>query len=236
MRTHRFYFPGELPDLLHVSDSALVHQWRRVLRILEGQEVRLFDGRGKERTYRVAEYTKDHGASLAFVREELARFPTHSVTLFFALLKKEKSEWVIQKGTELGATRFVPVISDRTEKTGCSLERMRKIAIEAAEQCGRSDIPEITSPASLRSVLEQYKGEMTLVVCHEGGGRDVRANVAGPVGCLVGPEGGWSDAEIELFSSSGIPLVSLGEFTLRAETACIAAVLLFSTRPEETHS
>lgn len=230
MRVHRFYLPEELTDSLQISDTALVHQWQRVLRVPEGNELRLFNGKGKERTYRIDAYTKDY-CTLSLVREGHARVPSRSLTLFFSLLKKEKNEWVIQKGTEIGVTHFVPIISERTEKTGFPLERMRKIAIEAAEQCGRADVPEIASPVSLESAVKEYARSMTLFVCHEGG-MGVPAIHSESVGCFIGPEGGWSNEELDLFSYSNIRTVSLGEFTLRAETACLAATLAFSAVPD----
>jgi 16S rRNA (uracil1498-N3)-methyltransferase len=231
MRIHRFYVPKRLSDALTVSDDALIHQWRKVLRIPEGGSVRLFDGCGVERLYIILAYSSDGNAILS-AREDLAPImPSRHVTLFFSLLKKDKNEWVIQKCTEVGVSRIVPVISERTEKTGFSLERAKKITIEAAEQCGRGDIPEILEPMPLSVAIREFSSKMRLFVC-EKEGKVVVLGGDEPAGYFVGPEGGWTDAEKTEFMESGVLPVSLGGFTLRAETACIAAALRFSIHTE----
>jgi 16S rRNA (uracil1498-N3)-methyltransferase len=221
MRIHRFYLPEQLEEELTVTDERLLHQWRTVLRVPEGGSLRLFNGRGVERIYAVTAYEK-RDALLRFREDAESKTPSGNVTLFFSLLKKDKNEWVIQKCTEIGISRFVPIISERTEKTGFSLERIGKIAIEAAEQCGRADIPELLEPMPIDGAIAEFGPSMELYVCDEGGGTENIGSLDA-VGCFVGPEGGWTDGEKKKFSDSGIRTLSLGKFTLRAETAAIVA-------------
>jgi 16S rRNA (uracil1498-N3)-methyltransferase len=143
--------------------------------------------------------------------------------LLWALLKKDKNDWVLQKCTELGVSHFVPVLAERSEKTGFNLERAQKIVIEAAEQCGRSDIPKIRELVLLPAAVHQYAQKVPLFMCEqESLGKKKQPNYA-DVGVLIGPEGGWSDTEKQLFLSAELPRLSLGDFTLRAETAAVAA-------------
>ncbi len=226
MKVHRFYLPLQLGDALQVKDPSLVHQWAKVLRIPVGKPVRIFNDMGIERQYRIAGYERD-AASLEFDEEIMPKVPASDVTVCWSLLKKEKNEWVVQKCTEIGAKRFVPIIAERTEKTGFPLERMRAIVIEAAEQCGRADIPEIVEPLALTEALDEFGPAMELYACDEGGS-NAAPHASHAVGFLIGPEGGWTEGERQGFSARGISTVTLGKFTFRAETAVIAAALLFS--------
>src|SRR5690606_20204102 len=97
------------------------------------------------RLYKIVQVEKD-GVKLELVTEFERKLPERHIYLFFSLLKKDKNEWVLQKCTELGVRNFVPIVADRSEKTGFNLERSEKIVIEAAEQCGRSDIPDVREP------------------------------------------------------------------------------------------
>lgn len=223
MKLHRFYV-GDRDARAHtlsIDDAALVSQWTRVLRFAPGHQIALFDAAGKESLYEVTHCAK-RAVDLTRVAERPSRHPDHEVTLLFALLKKDKVEWVIQKGVELGVTRFAPIISARTEKTGFNLPRARMIAIEAAEQCGRSDIPEICDPLPLDAAIVTHRPNMELVVAEETADRMLHVSKR-PIGILVGPEGGWSDEEKDLFRQAEIETVAIAPFTLRAETACIAA-------------
>jgi 16S rRNA (uracil1498-N3)-methyltransferase len=227
MRVHRFYVPGRLSDELLIEHRPLVHQMKRVLRIRAGDTVRLFNGAGVERVYLLASID-DTRVDLRFQEDIAPNIPKRHITLFFSLLKKDKTEWVMQKTTEIGVSRLVPLFTDRTEKTGFSRERAERIVIEAAEQCGRGDIPEIVEPLQLEDAIDEFDSLMELFYCDEGESAAVGSSTHA-LGCFVGPEGGWSDAELEYFARRGIQGLALSPFTLRAETACVAAVLTFST-------
>ncbi len=222
MRLHRFYITDhELKHDFWLQDERLIHQWRKVLRMQPGQEVVLFDGVNKDRLYKLVELT-DKEAHLQLVTEMARKTPAKEVYLLFSLLKKDKNDWVLQKCTELGASHFVPLLADRSEKTGFNRERAEKIIIEAAEQCGRSDIPAVREPMHITTTLEELSKKANLYICEEDG-TDVVESISGSVGVLIGPEGGWSDAEKQLFKDKHIKHLNLHDFTLRAETAAVAA-------------
>jgi 16S rRNA (uracil1498-N3)-methyltransferase len=128
----------------------------------------------------------------------------------------------MQKATELGVTNFVPIIAERTEKLGFDDTRAMRIVIEAAEQCGRSDIPHVREPLGLSDAVGEYKEKFRLFVCEQGNEQKPPAGDM-PEGALVGPEGGWSENELQLFAQNKLPHIGLGEHTLRAETAAIIA-------------
>lgn len=226
MKLHRFYvYPErlELTQELWVHDKALLNQWLRVLRLREGSQVVLFDGIETERLYKIVQIEKD-GAKLGLVTEFERTLPDRQIYVFFSLLKKDKNEWVLQKCTELGARNFVPIIADRSEKTGFNIERAKKIVIEAAEQCGRSDIPDVREPIGVNEFINDYQGKLAVLICDEReGGKGVELS-DDPIGVLIGPEGGWTDEELARFKEAGFGSLHLGKLTLRAETAAVAAV------------
>lgn len=145
--------------------------------------------------------------------------------MLWSLLKKDKNDWIIQKCTELGVSHFVPVLADRSEKTGFNMERATKIAIEAAEQCGRSDIPGIREPIHIETAINELIGSVSLCVCEQSD-ENINNNLDNNnhIGVFIGPEGGWSDNEKSLFKSAELKHLNLHDFTLRAETAAVAAV------------
>lgn len=226
MKLHRFYVHPDRLQMTHelwVHDQPLLNQWLRVLRFREGSQVVLFDGVETERLYKIVQVEKD-GVKLELVTEFERKLPERHIYLFFSLLKKDKNEWVLQKCTELGVRNFVPIVADRSEKTGFNLERSEKIVIEAAEQCGRSDIPDVREPIGVNEFINDYQGKLTVLVCderEEGKGLQPSDD---PVGVLIGPEGGWTGEELARFKEVGFGSLHLGKLTLRAETAAVAAV------------
>lgn len=226
MRLHRFFVAPdelELTQSIWVNDLRLKNQWLKVLRYRQGDQLVLFDGIRTERLYKIAEIEPNGGLRLELVTEFERKLPDRQIYLFFSLLKKDKNEWVLQKCTELGVTNFVPILADRSEKTGFNKERAEKIVIEAAEQCGRSDIPDIREPITLDNALKAYKDSVQLMVCDETLEQNEQLSES-PVGIFIGPEGGWTDEELRIFESSNVGHLHLGKLTLRAETAAVAAV------------
>lgn len=224
MRLHRFYVSPETLELdraVWVNDKALVNQWLKVLRYRADDQLVLFDGIKTERLYKIVQ-VEPEAVKLELVTDFKRKLPSKHVYLFWSLLKKDKNDWVIQKCTELGVSNFVPIIAERSEKTGFNLERAEKIAIEAAEQCGRSDIPHIREPLSLQEALSEYKDKVRLLVCDETLDKSVETSDP-PTGIFIGPEGGWADTELRLFEQAKTGHLHLGQLTLRAETAAVAA-------------
>jgi 16S rRNA (uracil1498-N3)-methyltransferase len=224
MRLHRFYISPRSLELTHnvwLGDSSLLNQWLKVLRYQKGNEVVLFDGEKHERLYKITS-VEANAVQLELITEFERKLPTRHMYLFFSLLKKDKNEWILQKCTELGVRNFIPVIADRSEKTGFNIERAKKIVIEAAEQCGRSDIPHVREPLNLQTAIDEYNGKIQLLVCDETLDNDKRMSDE-PAGVFIGPEGGWTDAELEKFNEAKAGHLNLGNLTLRAETAAVAA-------------
>ncbi len=224
MRLHRFYIQPDTAELRHdfwIHDKGLINQWRRVLRFRDGQEVILFDGVSEDRLYKISQLS-EREAHLHLVTEMKRQVPAKEIYLFWSLLKKDKNDWVLQKCTELGVSHFVPILADRSEKTGFNVERAKKIIIEAAEQCGRSDIPNVREPIRLETIFDEFENEVSLCICEQG--EEGSLEKLDELGVLIGPEGGWSDNEKQLFKERDVARINLHDFTLRAETACIAAV------------
>ncbi len=224
MKLHRFYV-GDSVKLTHktwLHDASILHQWRRILRFEVGREVVLFDGKGEERLYKIIKLAEDE-AGLELVTELKPTLPKREVYLLWSLLKKDKNDWVLQKCTELGVSHFVPLLADRSEKTGFDIERARRIVTEAVEQCGRSDLPKLREPIGLEAAIKQLKDKTRLYVCEQST-KDARTATEASIGLLVGPEGGWSDQEKQFLAAAQLPHIALHDFTLRAETACVAAV------------
>lgn len=236
MKIHRFYIdPSTDTQLKHdfwLHDEHLVHQWRKVLRFGPGQQVVLFDGRENERLYTIIELN-EREAHLQLITDYARKTPAKEIYLFWSLLKKDKNDWVLQKCTELGVSHFIPLQADRCERTDLShhaLERWHKIVIEAAEQCGRSDIPAIREPMSVQTALQDYQIKTKLFICEQSEDLKIdnwKLEIGQSAGVLIGPEGGWSDNEKQLFKDSAINHLKLHDFTLRAETAAVAACAQF---------
>ena len=177
--------------------------------------------------------------------EDVAAAPDLPLTLLLAIFKFDRMEWAIEKLTELGAARLVPVIARRTDArlvqaAGKRVERWSKIAREAAEQSRRAVAPEVVAPAKLREAvagmeglrifLDESEERVTLK-------RALRGHVSGqPVALAFGPEGGWTGDEVKLLAERGWKAASLGHRILRAETAAIAAAAVVAAELEEPAS
>jgi 16S rRNA (uracil1498-N3)-methyltransferase len=187
------------------------HHLERVLRLRSGELVTASDGRGGWRPCRLGPELDPTG--------DVARDPPPSppVVVAFALVKGERPEWVVQKLTELGADRIVPFAAARSvvrwdaERAARQVERLRRVAREAAGQCRRTWLPAVEDMAT----FEQLAGRPGAVLADRDG-EPPWLPVGGPV--LVGPEGGWSDEE----RAGGLPRMALGPHVLRAETAAVA--------------
>lgn len=230
---HRFFIAAsdrELRQELWIDDKELVHQWQKVLRFQEGDELILFD-EDTEKMYRI-DRAEPTAYRLQHVTDLVRKLPKRHIYLFWSLLKKDKNDWVLQKCTELGVSNFVPIISERTENTQFDEERSKKIITEAVEQCGRSDIPYLHEPMSLQQAVETYTQQFPLLFAHMTSDTSVSDNLSNDkIGICIGPEGGWNSEEMDFFNKNQVQPINLAEFTLRAETACVAAVALLMQQP-----
>ncbi len=198
-----------------------------VLRLGAGSELLVFDDSTGEWLARIAEAGRKH-MTLAVERKTRELEAVPDVWLAFAPVKRAQTDWLVEKATELGAARLIPVMTRRTVAERVKLERLDAIAIEAAEQCGRTILPGISEPASLKELLERDIAR-TLYFADEGGGEPVAdAFKPGPALILTGPEGGFTDEERALIRAApGAVAVSLGPRILRAETAALASLAAY---------
>lgn len=227
MRLHRFIGEFNLDSkTLAVVDGELVQQWRNVLRLKTGDSVLLSDGAGREARAVIMNMDKN---SAKLSRESLdspAREPQKTVTLFCAVLKRENFELVVQKATEIGVSRIVPLLTERTIKTGHNRDRLEKIIKEAAEQSGRTTLPELSEPMPFIEAIKSVVAKESVLFDLSGSVFDASSNKLATKNCFIGPEGGFSEAEVSTACELGIAIGSLGSLTLRGETAAIVAAYL----------
>jgi 16S rRNA (uracil1498-N3)-methyltransferase len=229
MRLHRFFITTPLPHEgeFSIADENLLNQWRNVLRMSVGDHVILFDGSDGEILCEFRALEKK--SATFFVVEQRAGLKLkREVTLFMSLIKRDHFELVLEKATELGVTRIVPVEAARSEKKGINRERSEKIIREAAEQSGRTSIPVLDDPVSIQKIPDMYK--ISFILFDPRSEFSARAystpTVDARLGILIGPEGGFTDEELEFFKTNKTPILSTGPTILRAETAAIVALTL----------
>ncbi len=206
-------------------DGAQANYLGNVLRLKSGAELLVFDGSSGEWLARISDPGKKR---MRITVERQTRGPETipDVWLAFAPVKRQGTDWLVEKATELGAARLIPVMTDRTVAERVKLERLNAIAIEAAEQCGRTVLPQIAEPVRLAGLLEGRDPARTLYFADEAGGeRAADTFVPGPALLLGGPEGGFTDEERNrILAARNSVAVSLGPRILRAETAALAAL------------
>lgn len=194
----------------------------RVMRRRAGGRFAVFNGRDGEWEAEIAALERGSGRA-AVLRRLRPQAPSPDIWLAFAPAKRGMADLAVRQATELGASRILPVTAEYSVVDRLNMTRLRRIAIEAAEQCGRLDVPEIAPLASLRDLLAVWPAERPLSACHPGGG-PMQAGPA-PGGLLLGPEGGFAAAELDALAETGfVRLVDLGPRILRAETAVVAAL------------
>ncbi len=238
MKHRRFHI---LPEKVQagqaiMDDPSEIRHIHRVLRLGEGEPVILFDGQGKEYQATIARISmREILFSLAPGVDSPRGESPLKIILGTALLKSAKFDWLLQKVTELGVGEIVPFSSSHVVPRWGEGQaedrhaRWEKIVAEAAKQCRRTIVPRVHPPRSFEAVLQGDWGAATKVILWEqetAGALTGAANQASGVFVLVGPEGGFSEAEAKQAQAAGFKPVHLGPRILRAETAGIAAVAI----------
>lgn len=217
-----------MPGALLSLDASQANYLGNVLRLGVGAELLTFDGHSGEWLAKIIA-TGKKGMTLAVERQTKELEATSDLWLAFAPVKRAQTDWLVEKATELGAARLIPVMTRRTIAERVKIERLQSIAIEAAEQCGRTRLPEIDEPVALKELFRSLDPARRLYVADEcGGDAVVDAFRPGPALILTGPEGGFTDEERAMMR--GLPEIvpiSLGPRILRAETAALAALATF---------
>ncbi|WP_086930412.1 16S rRNA (uracil(1498)-N(3))-methyltransferase [Agarilytica rhodophyticola] len=231
MRIPRIYTPQELHSNAEIAlEAAASHHLIKVLRMAQGRPLVLFNGDGHQ-----------YDASIVRIEKKTAIIKTTSSLLqandspltselAIALSKGDRMDWVLQKATELGVSRIVPLFSERSE-VKLSGERLQKkqtswqqIIISACEQCQRNVLPQLASAQTLESYIEQCSSELKLVLHHRSDKTLSNYTSVKSVSLLIGPEGGLSDTEIAMAQEHGFSPLTLGKRVLRTETAPLAAL------------
>lgn len=231
MRLHRFYVNQLLGEEIVTIDSlSLIHQLTSVFRYKINNEVILFSGDGIDYQYSILSSSKKE-IILTLKNKSKSVLIEKSVTLYMSLVKKDTFENIVRICTELGVTRFVPVIADRSEKKNLNMERLENIAIEATEQCGRGDVPTISPIISLEKVVNDVS-ENDKVIVASLFGKSINSDSIKKVlknnktSIFIGPEGGFSDEEEKVFDNKHFTKLKLTETVLKADTAAQIAVSL----------
>jgi 16S rRNA (uracil1498-N3)-methyltransferase len=208
------------------------HYLVNVMRLSAGDELRLFNGRDGEWRARIAQAGK-RACELEVLDQTRAQAVGPDLELVVALVKRARLETIVEKAAELGARRVRLAVTERTNAERTNVARLAAIAVEAAEQTGRLDVPEIVPPEKLDRLTAGWPAERPLMFCDEAGDAApapaaLSKQPRGPWGVLIGPEGGFSPRERALIRGlAGAVPVSLGPRILRADTAAIAALTLW---------
>lgn len=230
MRLHRFFVTTPIEgSVVSIHDTNLLHQWKNVFRYQVGAQVILLDNSGKEFLSLIESLTNRE--AVCVVRETRnGQVPHHELWLCLSLIKKDRFEMAVEKATELGVSHIVPVIADRSVKMRLHMDRLNAIAVEASEQCGRARLPVIHHALTLHDALHDLQKERVHIVIAEKGKYAQTDIQPAPCALCIGPEGGWSDQERELFTRmEDVHHMHLGDFTLRAETAVVAGLVRLMT-------
>lgn len=220
-KIHRFLIDAPLPstDAFSITDDRIVHQIGRVLKMDIGEEIALFSSGSGDTIAQIREITKDSiGVEKVGTRDAIAA--TRTLIAAVAIPKGDTFELIVQKLTELGVSTIVPLITARTVKQSVRLDRLQAISDEALEQCGGSTRVTITEPKSLKECLNEFPYPSIAFEPEKNGAKEISDNT---VVIYIGPEGGWSEEELEILTDKGVSWQSLGERILRTETAAIVA-------------
>lgn len=243
---HRFYVSSPAPcgDTLQLAGRE-VHHAVQVLRLRVDERVLVLDGAGQELSCAVRSSDR-HSLSLAVLERKSVPAPPCSITLLQAIPKGKIIEGIIQKATELGVSRIVPLLSERvvtqldSDDAEAKAEKWQAVAIEAIKQCGNAWLPRVEAPVALPAFLQRgEKTELSLVACLENGSRPTRdcfqefsgRHLRPPrsVAVWIGPEGDFSASEYHAIKSSGAQPITFGPLVLRVETAAICALAMINS-------
>lgn len=221
MRLNRFIGDFDLSQKeIEISNSENIKQIRTVLRLEIGNKIILADGKGLSAEAAITSISKEKilvkiEKPASAQGSDVAR----QVSLYLAILKKENFELAVQKAVECGVLKIIPIITERTIKTGLNTTRLEKIILEACEQSGRSLVPTLSPILEFKDAVIEATGEK--IIFHFVEQNYTPNKKADSASIFVGPEGGFTEKEIELAQNSGFTVASLGDLTLRGETAAV---------------
>lgn len=224
MKIHRFYYPHQIHGDTHsILDKELTHQMSRVLKLSDGEQIELFDGNGASYGATIESMTKN-SVDISIIKVTQSKKPDREVCLFLSILKKENTEFAVEKAVEIGVSEIVPIITARTIKTGIKKDRLVSIIKEATEQSGRTYVPKLHESMDFDDALVYAKNNFDRTVLFDPKGTLFQSGKELKVAVIVGPEGGFTNEEILNAQSHGIEVCSLPTHILRGETAAIISV------------
>ena len=234
---HRFFVdPQNFTGDRVVFPAEMAHQIRNVLRLRVDSAVVVLDNSGAEYEVLLRQVDKQQVVGEAVAKRPSPNEPTVHLTLYQSLMKRDKFEWVLQKGTEIGVSQFVPVVTRRSLVQDVDIQankqaRWHKILTEAAEQSRRGRVPTLQPPQTLAQVLAEHPTQPGLIAWEEEGSLSVRGALRegerpSHISLFIGPEGGFVAEEVEAAQAAGIRAITLGKRILRAETAALVAAAL----------
>jgi 16S rRNA (uracil1498-N3)-methyltransferase len=236
----RFYCPDPPSDGVFRLKAGEAKHLSRVCRLIVGDEVEIFDGRGVAMRSRVIAIGKDWVDLSALGETIPERAPPFPLVLASAVPKADRFEWLVEKATEIGVSRLVPLISERTvvEPGANKISRLERTIIEASKQCGRTRLMAIDPPQRWAAVVDGFAGSSRFLADPKGVlPCQLRAIPSGqPVVLAVGPEGGFTPDERGTAVRAGWLPISLGVYTLRIESAAVAGCAVLFSRAEELDS
>ncbi|RPG76517.1 MAG: 16S rRNA (uracil(1498)-N(3))-methyltransferase [Euryarchaeota archaeon TMED85] len=228
----RIYYPKKLDEYIEISDNKS-HKISSVLRMKKGEKINIFDGKGNSQIMEIEELSKDKISLRRIYSIVKKQKKQPEIILAISLVKLSRFEIAVEKTSELGVSKIIPLITENTNDIFVKrindnrLDRMKNISISASEQCGNDFISEIKSPLTLEQIMSLNDEDTGLVLFYENlkemKNNSIDIKKFKKIIVLIGPEGGFSDEEFQNLQNKSIVL-SLGEHILRTETAAICAI------------
>jgi 16S rRNA (uracil1498-N3)-methyltransferase len=226
MKKRHYFLDSSLTQEIQkhtITDTEQIKHLKNILKLVPGEEIVLTNGKGFGAIFAIAEYQKE-GIMLEKTQDLLKETLGVDIILACAILKQDHFELVAQKTTELGITSIIPLVTDRTIKSGIKEIRLQKIIKEAAEQSERTTLPALSNVTSFKEYMSKASASQRPIYLLDPSGiphtqlvieKDKSRTI------LIGPEGGWTEQELAQAHEAGVTIVSLGTTILRAETAAI---------------
>ena len=229
--TIRLYFPDKIQsDLSPHLPKEQTHYVKDVMRLKIGDKLSIFNSQGEWNS--VIESYEKSGVKIKIMEKVRDKDNEKNIWLAFSPIKQNPLNFVIQKGTELGVQKFIPILSERTVVRKINIQRIKKIIVEASEQSNRISIPDISKPEMLKNFLSNFSKNGSIIFCDINSNQNNLKNifkekVEGPICILIGPEGDFSENERKMIIDHNQTFsVSLAKNILKSETAAISAIAI----------
>jgi 16S rRNA (uracil1498-N3)-methyltransferase len=220
-------------NIIIIKEKNIINRLKNVLRLKPNDSVIVFDNEKNEFLTKIR-FINNYRCELKII-EKLSNQKNleFKINLFQAIIKKDKFEWVVEKGTEAGISSFFPIITERTIKKSLNLDRLNKIAIEAAEQCKRIDVPKIYKITSFQDSIKMANKELSIILDPKGKKIKEYLNEIKKhkeINIFCGPEGGWSKKELSLAEKNNFKVIRVEPFIFKSETiAPLVPAIIFNS-------